>query len=136
MNRIAFNSLREQFRRDWSRNHSIIVWCALAVFCIVMTASLSVEPQERWAFAIVAAAGLLGVLIFSTSINARLLRDSRMKCPNCDVIFFEHRSDVVMASGNCPECGYQVITESSAAAPPSAAAESRSTSDPHAERAR
>ncbi len=124
MNRTAFSSLRAQFRRDWSRNHYIIVWSAIAVFFIVMASSLSVEPHKRWAFILVAAAGLLGVLIFSTAINARLLRNSEMKCPNCKVIFFEQRSDVVMASGKCPECGYQVIHEESPAASPAAAPES------------
>jgi predicted RNA-binding Zn-ribbon protein involved in translation (DUF1610 family) len=95
-----------------------------------MAASLSVPSHDRWAFAIVAAVGLLGVLIFSSTINARLLKDSEMKCPNCKVIFFEQRSDVVMASGNCPECGFQVITEPGAGVPAMAASTSRSISNP------
>ena len=78
----------------------------------------------------VAAVGLLGVLIFSATINSRLLKDSEMKCPNCKVIFFEQRSDVVMASGNCPECGFQVITESGAAMPAIEATASGSISNP------
>jgi predicted RNA-binding Zn-ribbon protein involved in translation (DUF1610 family) len=125
--RSAFQSLREQFRREWSRNHSVIAWSAIAIFCAIMAASLTVEPPQRWSFAVAAAVGLLGLLVFSANINARLLRDTKLKCPNCRVMFFEERANVVMASGNCPECGFQVITESSPLAMPDSAGETRSS---------
>ena len=111
MHREDFISSRQRFRNAWNRNNTIIVWAALVVFALMMAASVLVPIQDRWIFVVATAGLLLAVLIFSSRINESLLRGTDMKCPHCQTIFYEGRAEIVLASGNCPECGQQVIRE-------------------------